>query len=201
LDEIEGLPEGIGNLKGQALAIRRFDRTDASPIHIEDFAQVFGVWPEEKYTRGSAKNIASVIGVEAGDVGAVEFIRRLVFNTLIGNADMHLKNWSLIYPNRRVAAIAPAYDFVSTIPYIPDELAAIKYARTKKMSEFSFDEIRYLAAKAHLPEKLVVDTASETVTHFRDKWSAAKKDLPIDPTVAGAVETHMKNLALLSQKN
>lgn len=201
LEEIEGLPEGMGDFRGQALAVRRFDRTDAGPVHIEDFAQVFGVWPEEKYKRGSAKNIASVISVEAGDVGAAEFIRRLVFNTLIGNADMHLKNWSLIYPNRRAAALAPAYDFVSTIPYIPDEFAAIKYARTKKMSEFSFDEIRYLAAKAHLPEKLAVDTAFETVTHFRDKWSAAKKDLPIDATVAEAVEAHLKGLALLSQKN
>jgi serine/threonine-protein kinase HipA len=45
----------------------------------------------------------------------VEFLRRLVFNALIGNADMHLKNWSLIYPARRRAALAPAYDFVSTV--------------------------------------------------------------------------------------
>jgi serine/threonine-protein kinase HipA len=31
---------------------------------------VFGVWPEEKYKRGSAKNIAEVIGIEAGDEAA-----------------------------------------------------------------------------------------------------------------------------------
>lgn len=200
IDGIERLPEGLGELKGKAVAIKRFDRTDASPVHIEDFDQIFGVWPEEKYKRGSAKNIASVIGVEAGDDGAVEFIRRLVFNTLIGNADMHLKNWSLIYPDRRTAALAPAYDFVSTIPYIADEYAAIKYARTKKMSEFSFDEIRYLAAKAHLPEKLMIDAASETATRFRDEWTAAKKDLPIDVKVAETIESHMKGLALLTQK-
>ena len=78
-------------------------------------------------------------------------------------------------PDRRTAALAPAYDFVSTISYIPDEFAAIKYARTKRMSEFSYDELRYLAAKAHLPEKLVIDTASETVARFRDEWAIAKK--------------------------
>lgn len=198
LDAIEGLPEGIGHLKGQALAVQRFDRTETGPVHIEDFAQVFGVWPEDKYKRASAKNIATVIGVEAGDDAAAEFGRRLVFNTLIGNADMHLKNWSLIYPDRRTAALAPAYDFVSTIPYIPDEFAAIKYARTKRMSEFSFDEIRYLAAKARLPEKLMIDTASETVTRFQDEWEDAKKDLPMDATVAEAIETHMKSLALVT---
>lgn len=198
LGAIEGLPEGIEHLKGHALAVRRFDRTDAGPVHMEDFAQVFRVWPENKYSRASAKNIATVIGIEADDDAVAEFVRRLVFNTLIGNADMHLKNWSLIYPDRRAATLAPAYDFVSTVPYIPETFAALKYARTKRMSEFSFDELRYLAAKAHLSERLVIDTASETLRRFRDEWPAAKKDLPIDRKVAVAVETHMKGLALVT---
>ncbi len=198
IDAIGGLPEGIGGLKGQALAIRRFDRAEGGPVHIEDFAQVFGVWPDDKYKRASARNIAAVIGVEAGDEAAAEFIRRLVFNTLIGNADMHLKNWSLIYPDRRIAALAPAYDFVSTIPYIPDEFAAIKYARTKRMRELSLDELRYLAAKARLSEKLVVDTAKETVFRFRDEWPEAKKALPIARPVADAIDAYLKDLTLIS---
>jgi hypothetical protein len=56
IEAIDGLPEEVGALQGQALAIRPVDRTDAGPEHIEDFAQVFGDWPEEKYKRGSAKN-------------------------------------------------------------------------------------------------------------------------------------------------
>ncbi|RWB72379.1 MAG: type II toxin-antitoxin system HipA family toxin [Mesorhizobium sp.] len=197
IDAIDGLPEGMRTLKGQALAVRRFDRGDDGPVHIEDFAQVFGVWPEDKYKRGSARAIATVLGVEAGDEGVREFIRRLVFNTLIGNADMHLKNWSVIYRDRRTATLAPAYDFVSTIAYIDDEFAAIKYARTKRMRDFSLDELRYLAAKAHLPEKPVVDTARETVTRFRDEWPEAKKTLPIASAVARAIDAHLKNLALV----
>jgi serine/threonine-protein kinase HipA len=200
LAAIDGLPEGIGHLKGQALAVRRFDRTDPGVVHVEDFAQVFGIWPEEKYTRGSARNIATVVGGEAANDEAAELIRRLVFNTLIGNADMHLKNWSLIYFDRRRAALAPAYDFVSTIPYIKDEFAAIKYARTKRMSELSVDELRYLAAKARLPEKVVVDAARETVTRFHDEWTAAKADLPIAQDVADAIDVHTKNLMLTTTR-
>src|SRR5581483_7972624 len=49
VDEIGGMPEGIGELKGPALAVKRFDRTDEGPFHIEDFAQVFGIFPEDKY--------------------------------------------------------------------------------------------------------------------------------------------------------
>ncbi len=45
-----GRPDGIGRLEGAAYAIRRFDRTaDDGRIHMEDFAQVFGVYPADKY--------------------------------------------------------------------------------------------------------------------------------------------------------
>jgi serine/threonine-protein kinase HipA len=42
LDQIAGLPDGIGRLEGAAYAIRRFDRTaNGGRVHMEDFAQVF----------------------------------------------------------------------------------------------------------------------------------------------------------------
>ena len=82
--------------------------------------------------------------IEGNELDIAEFIRRLVFNTLIGNADMHLKNWSVIYKDKRTASIAPAYDFVSTIAYIPDDSAALKVSRSKKFSDFTFDELTHL---------------------------------------------------------
>ncbi len=168
IETIGNLPEGISTLDGQALAIQRFDRlSDATPAHIEDFAQGFGVYPDDKYKRGNARSIANVMATERNDDNIAKFIRRLTFNTLIGNADMHLKNWSLIYPDKHRAALAPPYDFLSTIPYIPDEKAALNASRTKRFDEFSEDELSHLAAKAHLPSKLVLDTARETVALLR----------------------------------
>lgn len=196
LDEIDGLPDGIGVLKGPALAVRRFDRTQDGPVHIEDFAQVFGVYPEDKYRKASSKNIASVIAAESDDADIAEFVRRLVFNTLIGNADMHLKNWSLIYSDRRRARLSPAYDFVSTIPYIADDKAALKFARTKRMDEFSRDELTYLAAKARLPEKLVLDTATETVARFHDVWKTESRNLPIARAVRDAIEANVRKVPM-----
>jgi serine/threonine-protein kinase HipA len=200
LDAIAGIPEGIGQLKGQALAISRFDRTVDGPVHTEDFAQVFGVFPDDKYKRASYANIARVIGTEAGDAGAAEFIRRLVFSALIGNGDMHLKNWSLIYPDRRTAALSPAYDLVSTIPYIEGEdTAALNFSRTKKMAEFDADELRHLAAKALLPEKLVIDTAAETVRRFRQVWQAEKGHLPLAASVVKAIDGHAPTVPLYNE--
>lgn len=114
--DIQGLPKGIELHGDRVFAIRRFDRAaDGTRIHIEDFAQVFGVYPERKYERASYRNIARVVWIEVGETGLVELIRRLVFNALIGNADMHLKNWSFVHPVGDAPRLAPAYDFVSTI--------------------------------------------------------------------------------------
>ncbi len=194
LDEIEGLPPGIGDLKGDAYAIRRFDRTEQGDavVHIEDFAQVFSVYPEDKYKRASYRNIATVIWTETGEEGIAEYIRRLVFNTLIGNADMHLKNWSLIYEDKRTPKLAPAYDFVSTIPYIEDETAALKYARTRRMDQFSKDELAYLAGKAQIPERLVMKTAKETVKRFFDVWDTERENLPLSKRVIDAIEKQIQ---------
>lgn len=200
LGSITGIPDGIGELKGQALAISRFDRGADGPVHIEDFAQVFGIFPDDKYKRASYANVARVIGTEVGDAGAAEFIRRLVFSALIGNGDMHLKNWSLIYPDRRSAALSPAYDLLSTIPYIEGEdTAALNFSRTKKMAEFDVDELRHLAAKALLPEKLVVDTASETVQRFRQVWESEKVHLPLASAVVTAIDGHAPSVPLYSE--
>ena len=43
LDAVHGLPQGVGELRGQAMAIKRLDRTADGPVHIEDFAKVFGM--------------------------------------------------------------------------------------------------------------------------------------------------------------
>ena len=197
VDAIGNLPKDIGKLEGKALAIQRFDRlADGVPVHIEDFAQVFGVYPDKKYEKANYRNIAKVIALEGGDADIAEFIRRLTFNTLIGNADMHLKNWSLIYPDQRRAALAPAYDFVSTISYISDEKAALNFSRTKRFSEFSADELTHLAAKALLPEKLVLDTANETVALCHQHWQAEKTNLPLAKEIIQTVEAHLKTIPI-----
>lgn len=200
LGEIGNIPEGIGELRGKALAIKRFDRTENGPVHTEDFAQVFGVFPDDKYKKRNYRSIAEVLAIETTDADVAEYFRRLVFSTLIGNADMHLKNWSLIYPDGRTPMLAPAYDLLSTIPYIKDDSAALNYARTRKMVELSIDELRYMAAKARIPEKLVVSTARETVDRFRSVWEAEKAHLPLANAVITAVEELFGTVAIVQGK-
>jgi serine/threonine-protein kinase HipA len=195
--EIANLPADLGRLRGKALAIRRFDRlAGGGAVHVEDFAQVFGVYPEQKYRRASYRNIAAVIAAETAGADIAEFVRRLVFNTLIGNADMHLKNWALIFADRRRPALAPAYDFVATVAYIADANAALNYSRTRRFDEMTEEELSHLAEKAKLPRKLVLDTARETVALFHQHWKAEKTNLPLAREIVRAVEAHLKTLPI-----
>lgn len=197
---IGNLPTGIDKLGDKAFIIERFDRTqDKQAIHIEDFAQVFGVFAEDKYKKASSANIARVIATESDATDTAEFIRRLTFNTLIANGDMHLKNWSLIYPDGRNARLAPAYDFVSTIPYIPGDKAALNYSRTKDFAGFTMDELEHLSAKAALPTTLVWATARETVALFLAKWAAEKDHLPMHKDVVAVIDAHLKTLPIVKE--
>lgn len=199
LDQIGDMPEGVGRLEGDAFAIQRFDRhADGERVHMEDFAQILGVYPEAKYDKASYRLIARILWVETGEAGVTEFIRRLVFNALIGNADMHLKNWSLLYRDGITPALAPAYDFVSTLAYIPDDKAALKFARSKRWDALTNDELAYLAAKAGLPEHLVLSTARDTVAAFRETWAKERPHLPLHEEIAAVVDRQLETIPLAS---
>ena len=198
---ISNLPDGIEKIGQQAFVIERFDRNeDGSVTHIEDFAQVFNVYPEDKYKKASYRNLISVVASESDQDDVAEFIRRLTFNVLIGNGDMHLKNWSLIYPDRRNARLAPAYDFVSTIPYIANDKSALTFSRTKEFTGFTADELTHLSAKANLPKKLVLDTAEETVALFMERWETEKANLPMHQDLVEAIDKHLKTLPVVTGK-
>src|SRR3984885_11900115 len=118
---IGGMPEGIRNDLGRALVVKRFDRAEGKRIHMEDFGQIFRVYPKDKYKKANYEMIGEVVWREVGEEGFADYVRRLVVNAAIGNGDMHLKNWSLFYPDGRKPQLAPIYDYVSTLTYVQSE--------------------------------------------------------------------------------
>jgi serine/threonine-protein kinase HipA len=194
VSEIDGLPADAATVSGNALTIERFDRgPDGRRIHMEDFAQVFGIFPEGKYKSVSYANIARVLWAETGEAGTYEFVRRLVFSILIGNADMHLKNWSLLYPEGRAPALSPAYDFLSTLPYIPGDELALTFGGSRNIHGIDADQLRRFTDTAGLPTtpivRLVRDTVDATLTAWRTL--SAKELLPagILDTIHRQIET------------
>ena len=196
IQDIAGLPKGMNTIGNTAFVTKRFDRTDnGDVVHMEDFAQVFNVFPEQKYKNASYGNIAKILWIETGERGVAEFIRRFIFNALIGNADMHLKNWSLLYPDRHAAVLSPAYDFVSTIAYLPDDKMALTFAGSKLFESLTLEQMKRFSAKTGLPEKLTLDITTQTVAAFREVWKASG-DLPVDDFVRERIDAHLGRIPI-----
>lgn len=119
--------------------VERYDReTDkerqVTCIHQEDFCQAMGLAPEIKYEREGGPSITAcqaIITKYAARPAAdqIKLLNRIIFNYLIGNADAHGKNFSLLYKGDK-PELAPAYDLLSTAIYPGlSEKMAMKIAR------------------------------------------------------------------------
>ncbi len=126
--EIETPFHGLVYVKDGSFSyfIRRYDRPNRKKkIHVEDFAQLSGRSRETKYD-SSMEQVAEIIEKFATfpAVEKVKLYERTLFNWIVGNDDMHLKNFSIIRRDGKVE-LAPAYDFVSTVIVMnsPEEMA------------------------------------------------------------------------------
>lgn len=101
--------------------IRRFDRLGRNKkLAVEDFAQILGLSRETKYD-ASMEKVAVVIETYCTfpAVEKMKLFRLTLVNFLIGNEDMHLKNFSLINRQDKVE-LAPAYDIINTTLALAD---------------------------------------------------------------------------------
>ena len=142
-----------------------------------------------------AKDIWALLG----EKGLTEFIRRIVFNAAIGNADMHLKNWSLLYRDGRTPTLAPGYDYVSTMRYLPDRGLGLPLARTKDVSRLDDELLEKASVQAGVPRGLVKDVAHETARVFTHTWSQHNAGLPIDDLGRRKIDEQLRLVPLFKE--
>jgi serine/threonine-protein kinase HipA len=120
---------------------RRFDDSGrAHRLHQEDFCQALGIPPERKYAAedGPTFTISFDLLRRTTTVPAaavLAFLDAAIYNLIVGNADAHGKNFSLLYQAGNVS-LAPFYDLLSTVAY-PDlsPNLAMKIARRATLEE------------------------------------------------------------------
>ncbi len=128
-----------GNL---AYITKRIDRTKKGKLAMEDMCQLTERLTEDKY-RGSYEQIAKAIMKYSATPGldVVNFFELVLFSFITGNADMHLKNFSLLEQPGLGMAFSPAYDLVNTAlvnPADQEELALTLNAKKKKLKKQDF---------------------------------------------------------------
>lgn len=110
----------IGDIKGQrepALIIKRFDRNEEGKIHFEEFNQLLNRSSREKY-EGSHKDMSNFIQQTPGCILTENYrlFRRILVGILLGNTDMHLKNFAMFHTPEGLR-LTPSYDQVASVLY------------------------------------------------------------------------------------
>lgn len=193
--DFEGIPGEFDTLSdGKVLLVKRFDRgAGGERIHIEDFAQVFGVYPSRKYEGAAYHDIASALSAAVSPTAALEFVRRLALTVITGNGDMHLKNWSLIYRgNGDKPELAPIYDVLSTVPYIPADSLALSLGGERSFKALAAPRWKAFANRARLPEPAVLKTVITVVKRVNEYWWGLPERSVIPEKVLERMDEHVK---------
>jgi serine/threonine-protein kinase HipA len=193
--DFEGIPEEFNTLSdGTVLLVKRFDRgIGGARIHVEDFAQVFGIYPSRKYEGAAYHDIACALGAAVSAKVALEFVSRLALSVITGNGDMHLKNWSLIYrDNGFIPELAPIYDVLSTVPYIPADTAALSLGGERSFKALNAQRWKIFANRARLPEPAVLKAVVEIVERVNARWWSLPERAVLPENVLQRIDAHVK---------
>jgi serine/threonine-protein kinase HipA len=144
LAKIKTAPHSLVRLQSGnfAYVTKRIDRTKKGKLAMEDMCQLTERLTEDKY-QGSYEQIAKVIQKHSATPGldVVNFFELVLFSFLTGNADMHLKNFSLLEQPGLGMTLSPAYDLVNTTlvnPADEEEMALNINGRKKKLKMLDF---------------------------------------------------------------
>lgn len=161
----------------RALVIDRFDlRADGSYLGFEDFCVLNARRTADKY-QGSyetalLKRFRDFASPDQVAGGSEALFRMIALNAALRNGDAHLKNFGIVYDDMNgKAALAPAYDIVTTTAYIPvDQMAltlngSTRWPTAKQL--ITFGTTRQIGSPAAIKAMLeaiaqaIADTMSE----------------------------------------
>lgn len=165
---------GLLYSKGGSLTyfIKRFDRIGRKKkTAIEDFAQLSGKNRDTKYN-SSMEKVASIIE-EFCTFPAIEKVKLFnltLFNYLIGNEDMHLKNFSLINRGIKIE-LSPAYDLLNSTIILNSEEELALPLNGKKNRLRKNDFLEYFARERLGLTPKSIDQTLNRISAARPKWT------------------------------
>jgi len=178
---------------------RRFDASgQAYRLHQEDFCQALGIVPERKYAAEGGPTFKTGFDLlrRATTVPAVAvlaFLDAAIFNPIVGNADAHGKNFSLLYRAADVG-LAPFYDLLATVAY--PELSpnfAMRIARRATIEEIGPTTWRAFADDIGMPARFVM----RRVVELAEAVLRQILDLPKSDALAGLDGTTLAQYSAL----
>lgn len=137
-----------------AYLTKRFDRKNGKKIAVEDFCQLSENLTEHKY-RSSIEKIGKLTHQYTANKGfeAQRLFELVLFSYLTGNADMHLKNFSLIENTLGEYEFSPAYDLLNTTLVISDDNEEYALTINGKKNRLKINDFNVLAESIKINKK------------------------------------------------
>lgn len=120
--------------------IKRFDRKgQKDKLAVEDFAQLAGMSRDTKYSY-SMERVVSLLDdyCTFPAIEKAKLFNRVIFSYLVGNEDMHLKNYSVIVQNGKVE-LSPAYDLLNSTIALTGNIEEVALTIKGKKSKLTAD--------------------------------------------------------------
>jgi serine/threonine-protein kinase HipA len=154
--KIKTVSHSLIRLKSGELAYltKRIDRVEGKKLAMEDMCQLTERLTEDKY-KGSLEQIGKIIKKYSDNSGldALGLFEITLFSFITGNADMHLKNFSLIRESDDSVVLAPAYDLVATKLVIPQDTEETALTMNGKKRNITLNDFKGFAKSLGLNEK------------------------------------------------
>jgi serine/threonine-protein kinase HipA len=159
---LQTVPHSLFYLQDDTLCYltKRVDRSRTGMYHMEDMCQLTERLTEDKY-KGSHEQVAkALLKYSATPVlDVTNFYEYVVFSFLTGNADMHLKNFSLLETEERGKyTLAPAYDMLSTALVNKKDTEELALTLNSKKSNLKYEDFLAAYTTNHLTKKLLDKT-------------------------------------------
>ena len=148
-----------------AYIARRFDRIrhrkKLVKIAVEDFCQLSGLLTEQKY-KTSMEKAGKIILRYSSNPGLdlSGFFDVTLFSFLIGNADMYLKNFSLLTNEAGEVGLSPAYDLLSTRLMPIDDSEEMALTVHGKKSRLTRNDFVAMARSLNIADKVIENSFS-----------------------------------------
>ncbi len=153
--------------------IKRFDRKgQKDKLAVEDFAQLAGMSRETKYNYSMEKLVTLIDEYCTFPVlEKVKLFRLVIFNYLIGNEDMHLKNYSILVKNGKIE-LSPAYDLLNSSIVLKDEIEEIALTLKGKKSNLNSEVlINYFGKERCSLTDKVIEKILDNIKQAFPKWT------------------------------
>lgn len=158
-----------------AYITKRFDRVDGKKIPMEDFCQLAELLSADKYKSTMEKAGVLIAKYSSPSTRAADLIKYFdiaLFSFLVGNSDMHLKNFSIIKDSENQYRLSPAYDLLSSnlaLPSDEEQMALHVHGKKNRIRRPDFISLgKHIGLTEPMIEKIINKYDQEMLNKFEE---------------------------------